>query len=98
MQGTVDIVVNQGDEVVRVRLGPQDVYAAPAGVWRELRPVGDSPAEIAVMTAGDHRKRIVWGEQVLRQAEAAGFVLDPDGRVASKRLLPTNALRIGVAA
>ncbi len=98
MQGTVEIVVNQGDDATTVSLGPQDVYATPAGVWRELRSVGDGPAEIAVMTSGDHRKRIVWSRGVVQQAEAAGFVLDPDGRIASRRLLPATALGIGVAA
>lgn len=98
MRGTVEIVVNQGNDAVRVRLGPQDVYAAPAGVWREVRAVGETPAEVAVMTSGDHRKRLVWGEDVVRQADASGFVLDPDGRIASKRLLPPTALGIGVAA
>ncbi|WP_201451492.1 hypothetical protein [Hydrogenophaga sp. BPS33] len=96
MQGTVEILVNQGADAVAVRLGPQDVYATPAGVWREIRSVGDIPAEIGVMTSGDHRKRIVWSNEVQQQAEAAGFVLDPDGRIASKRLLPPTALGIGV--
>jgi hypothetical protein len=53
---------------------------------------------MALMTSGDHRKRIVWSASVVQQAEAAGFVLDPDGRIASSRLLPPTALGIGVAA
>lgn len=98
MQGEVELVLNQGADATSVLLGPQDVYSVPAGVWRELRAASNGPVEIGVMISGDHRKRCVWAADVLAQAEAAGYVPDPDGRIAARRLLPPTALGVGVAA
>lgn len=97
MQGEVEIVLNSGAEAVTVKLRPQDVYSVPKDVWRELRASGDKPAEVGVMISGDHRKRPVWTEQALKQAEAAGYVHDPDGRIVARKLLPPTALGVGVA-
>jgi hypothetical protein len=64
------------------------VFSVPADTWRSIASVGDVPAEIAVLTAGDHKKHPVWAEDIARQAAAAGFALDQAGYLAPLRLLP----------
>ena len=43
---------------------------------------------MAVITAGDHRKRITWAPQVVADARACGVVLDHNGTLAALELLP----------
>ncbi len=86
--GAVDIALDDGPPV---RASAQDVFSVPADAWRRITSVGDVPAEIAVLTAGDHKKRPVWSENVLRRAADAGFGLDHAGYVAPLRLLPPEA-------
>jgi mannose-6-phosphate isomerase-like protein (cupin superfamily) len=98
MRGSVEILINDGPDRVAIRLEPQEVYSAPVDVWRELRSVGDEPCELTVLTAGDHRKRLVWADEVVEAAGAKGFSVDPNGCIVARRLLPLSALDVGVAA
>lgn len=86
--GTVDIALDNGPPV---RANAQDLFSVPAGAWRSITSIGDVPTEIAVLTAGDHKKHPVWSEDVVRQAAAAGFGVDPAGYIAPLRLLPPEA-------
>ena len=61
-----------------------DTFSVPAACWRTLRNLGDDEALAVVMTAGDHRKRIVWDEQVLAAAAEQGLAHDASGFVAPK--------------
>jgi quercetin dioxygenase-like cupin family protein len=97
-QGSVDIVVNTGADAVTLRLQEQDVYAMPAGVWREVRAAGPHGAELTLTTSGDDRKRVVWSDEVAEAAQLAGVALDPDGCIAPLRLLPRSAIGVGVSA
>lgn len=83
--GAVEIALDDGSPV---RANAREVFSVPENAWRRVASVGDAPAEIAVLTAGDHKKRPVWSEDVLRQAAKAGFGLDHAGYVAPLRLLP----------
>ena len=40
------------------------------------------------MTAGDHKKRIVWSDAIRSEAARLGFALDHNGYVAPLELLP----------
>jgi len=64
-----------------------DTYAMPAGLWRELHNTGPNECWVLMMTAGDHRKRIEWDEQVVARALERGFALDADGCVAERRFV-----------
>jgi hypothetical protein len=52
-----------------------------------LRNTGSEEAWVLLMTAGDHRKRIEWDEQVLTRARDSGWALDADGCVAERRIV-----------
>lgn len=86
--GTVEITL---DGAAPVWVDTQEVFSVPADTWRDIASVGDAAAEIAVLTAGDHKKHPVWSADVLRQAAAAGFGLDHAGYIAPLRLLPPDA-------
>ncbi len=86
--GTVDVTL---DEESLVRADAREVFSVPAGAWRSIASVGDAAAEIAVLTAGDHKKHPIWSEEVVRQAASAGFGLDHAGYIAPLRLLPPEA-------
>ncbi|WP_233154945.1 cupin domain-containing protein [Candidimonas nitroreducens] len=98
MSGSIDLVLNDADSALRITVDAQDMYSVPAGAWREIRCAGNTPAEIILAVAGDHRKRVVWPQEVLDEAQAAGYVLDPNGYIASLDMLPPTALGVGVAA
>ncbi len=76
------------DAEAPVHVRSQEVFSVPADSWRTIASVGDVDTEIAVITAGDHKKHPVWSDEVVRAAAAAGFALDHSGYVASLRLLP----------
>ena len=71
-----------------VRAEAREVFSVPADTWRTLASVGDGPAEIAVLTAGDHKKHVEWAPELLVAAAAAGVGLDHSGYLAPLRLLP----------
>ncbi len=66
------------------------MFSVPAAVLRSIVSVGDAPAEIAVVTAGDHKKRPIWSGEIVRDAARAGFALDHAGYLAAA---PTAAAR-----
>ena len=62
-----------------------DSYAMPADVWRSYRNTGSVDAIVLLISAGDHRKRIVWHNAVVTAAGDAGLAIDANGYVADKR-------------
>ncbi|WP_244869617.1 cupin domain-containing protein [Paraburkholderia aspalathi] len=87
-EGAAEIALNDAEREVSVRVERQDLFSAPANVWRSIRSVGDAPLLIAVMTAGDQKKTITWAPEILVAAATAGFGIDHNGYVAPLRLLP----------
>lgn len=61
-----------------------DTFSLPPDCWRTLRNTGEGDALAVVMTAGDHRKRIVWDDAVTSAAASAGLARDASGYVAPK--------------
>ncbi|WP_220180930.1 cupin domain-containing protein [Paracoccus versutus] len=86
--GAVEISQNQGEGEVVQTVNRQDLYSFPADSWRSIRNTGSQAAEFILMTAGDHKKRILWSEEILQAAARLGFAIDPDGYVAPLALLP----------
>jgi hypothetical protein len=60
----------------------QDLYSFPADSWRSIRNTGSQAAEFVLMTAGDHKKRIVWSDEVRNEAAKLGYAIDHNGYVA----------------
>ena len=85
--GSLDLTLNEPGAAVSVRLATGECFSAPAGTWRSLA-AGDGPVELALITAGDARKRITWAPEIVQAALHAGTVLDHDGHVAPLALLP----------
>ena len=83
--GALDITL---DSSGAVRANAQEVFSVPADVWRTIASVGDTTAEIAVVTAGDGKKQPVWSEEIIAAAAEAGFGVDHAGYIAPRRLLP----------
>ena len=88
-EGSIEATVNRGAAAVVVSIDTADTYSMPSSVWRTLRAVGEAPATIAVLTAGDARVRIEWDPDIVGRARAAGFAIDPDGYLAPVSMLPT---------
>ena len=86
-EGTLDITLNEPGAALPVRVAPGECFSAPPGVWRSLA-AADGPVEVALITAGDARKRITWAPEIIVAALQAGTVLDHDGHVAPAALLP----------
>lgn len=63
----------------------------PAGVWRSLKNVGTDGGRVLVITGSDARTQLEWSPEVVEQAEAAGYALDPDGYVASTSTIALRA-------
>ncbi len=76
------------DDAPPVHAQTQEVFSVPGDCWRTIESVGDVAAEIAVVTAGDHKKHPVWQSDIVSAAHAAGFALDHSGYVARLALLP----------
>jgi mannose-6-phosphate isomerase-like protein (cupin superfamily) len=101
--GTWEVVLNDGDDEIRVTLGERDTLSVPAGVWRSFRctglpdGAGDSAAadeaDLFVVTAGDQRVEIDWHPEVERAADQAGSALDPNHYVAPAAVLASIGLR-----
>ena len=83
--GAIAVTLDDGEPV---RAEAREVFSIPADSLRSIASVGDLPAEMAVVTAGDHKKRPVWPEEIIRAAAQAGYGLDHAGYVAPLRLLP----------
>lgn len=87
-EGQVEFTLGRGADQSRAVADPWDTFACPDRVWRTLRSVGDEPAVMAVITAGDGRALLEWDAGIVEQAWHAGFGLDPNGYVAPAALLP----------
>jgi quercetin dioxygenase-like cupin family protein len=85
--GTVEIAL-AGAEALRAEA--REVFSAPPDLWRTLTAVGETTAEIAVITAGDQKKRVAWAPEIVRGAAQAGYGIDPAGYLAPLRLLPPS--------
>jgi mannose-6-phosphate isomerase-like protein (cupin superfamily) len=86
--GSVEVMQNEDAEVVSQTVDAQDLYSFPAGSWRSIHNGGKDAAEFVLMTAGDHKKNIVWSDTVRSEAARLGFALDHNGYVAPLALLP----------
>jgi len=86
-RGVVEVTLNGGDAVT-VRVESQDLFSVPPGVWRSIASVGDEPAEVAMLIAGDERKRVAWDTATAAEAASAGFGIDHNGYLALRHLLP----------
>lgn len=64
-----------------------DSFAIPDGCWRTLRNTGEGEALALLLTAGDHRKRILWDPSVVVAAAAEDRAIDANGYVAPKRFV-----------
>ena len=89
-KGAIEISL---EEAAPVRAEAQDVFSVPADTWRTLVSVGDEPAEIAVLIAGEHKKQPVWSRAIVAAAAAAGVGIDHCGYLAPLRFLPTEVQR-----
>jgi hypothetical protein len=61
--------------------------AMPADCWRSLRNTGDGDMLAWLITAGDHRKRIRWADEVVLAAAARGLAIDANGYLAPKHFV-----------
>ena len=84
------IAVTLGAETP-VRAEAREVFSTPPEAWRTIESVGNEAAEIAVLTAGDHKKRPEWGPEIVTQAAAAGVGIDHAGYLAPLQLLPPTS-------
>ena len=76
------------DDSAPVRVGAQEVFSVPADAWRSIAALGGALAEIAVITAGDQKKQLVFHPEIIAAAAQAGFAIDHSGYIAPLRLLP----------
>ncbi|UTV41855.1 cupin domain-containing protein (plasmid) [Ensifer adhaerens] len=86
--GAVEITQNEGDAELTQTVDPQDLYSFPADSWRSIRNTRSQTAEFVLMTAGDHKKRIVWSDEIRKAAAKLGYAIDHNGYVAPLALLP----------
>ncbi len=86
--GAIEVTL---DEAAAVRAESQEVFSVPADVWRSIASVGTEATEIAVITAGDHKKHPVWSGEIAAAAAARGSALDHAGYIAPVRLLPPES-------
>ena len=84
--GTLRVTLNREDSVW-VELGPYDILSVPSGAWRRFESVGDTTAQVVVITGGDGRVRIEWDEQVVARARANDVAIDPNGYLAPASML-----------
>lgn len=68
---------------------PWDTFAAPGGTWRTMRSIGDEPAVMTVVTAGDGRAIPEWSDEIVRAAWDAGYGIDPNDYIGPARFLPS---------
>ncbi len=86
--GSLDVSLNGPGDEVPVHVATGECFSTPGNVWRSLAAGNDGPAEIALITAGDGRKRITWAPEIAAAAMAAGSGIDHNGYVAPLDLLP----------
>ena len=76
-----------GQESVCQRVRPGSVVSLPPGTWRNIRTVGDAPAEVVIALLGDGRAPIAWSEGVQAEARRNGFTVDAGGCIAEVALV-----------
>ena len=84
-RGAIEVTLGDGPGI---RVESQELYSVPPDAWRSIASVGEEAAEVAMLIAGDERKRARWDGSVIEAAAQAGYALDHNGMVASHRLLP----------
>ena len=84
----VEVTLNRGSAAVTLAMDRRDILSVPGGVWRTIRNTGTEPAELLVVCAGDHRKRIEWDADIVAAARAKDRGRDQDGWIATAHLLP----------
>ena len=86
--GAADFTLNGPGAEIPVHVATGECFSTPAGTWRSVAASGTEPVEIALITAGDQRKRITWAPEIVSAAMAAGVGIDHDGYLAPLDLLP----------
>lgn len=86
--GAIDVAL---DGAAPFRALSREVVSVPANAWRSIASVGEVATEIAVITAGDHKKHPVWAADIAAAAATAGLGVDHAGYVAPLRLLPPES-------
>lgn len=89
-KGELDVTLKSSSDESSEIMHPQDVFSCPENVWRRFRAVGDTSVEFVLLTSGDQRKHIEWSEDIINQAAAKGFGIDPDGYIAPVSMLPPS--------
>ena len=89
IRGAVRITLNEPADAVAVEVAEGECFSTPGDVWRDIE-AGEEELELALITAGDQRKRVRWAPDILARAADAGWVLDHDGHVAPLDLLPPS--------
>ena len=86
--GAIDVTL---DDAAAVRAQSQEVFSVPGRCAGAASPArATSATEIAVVTAGDHKKHPVWSDEIVAAAAKAGYGVDHSGYVAPLRLLPLD--------
>jgi quercetin dioxygenase-like cupin family protein len=97
-KGALDVTLNQPGDETALHVASGELFSAPSGVWRRLQATPGETTEVALITAGDARKRITWAPEIVRAALARGTVLDHDGHIAPLPLMPPATQRAAAAA
>ena len=87
-RGTIEVTL---DDNAPLRAESREVFSVPGGAWRTIASVGSEETEIAVITAGDHKKHPEWHADIAIAAAEHGVALDHAGYVAPVRLLPPES-------
>ncbi len=88
MSGAADLVLNGPGDEVPVHVATGECFSLPGGAWRSVAAAGDAPVEIALITAGDQRKRVTWAPEIVAAAMESGAGIDHNGYLAPLDLLP----------
>lgn len=86
--GAADFTLNGPGDAVTAHVAAGECFSVPPSAWRSVAAAGTEPVEMALVTAGDHRKRVTWAPEIVAAALAAGTGLDHDGHLAPLDLLP----------
>ncbi len=70
---------DQGEN--QLMLGPWDVISIPTGIMRGFRNESPVEAFMLAIIGNTHPGSVDWNETILDQVRAAGFGLEPDGKI-----------------
>jgi quercetin dioxygenase-like cupin family protein len=90
--GSVVATLNGPGEEVAMPINAWDTASIPGGAWRSIANVGDTDAELVVITSGDGRKTPEWAPEVLDAVKKKGMSVDKSGFIAPAHLLPVYAM------